>query len=77
MFIMALLLADVPNVMTKDENNKNTGFPEGVAEKMLLETFRHYQKLADAKFQEMKQQPPKVLVVLCAHNTYRTMVPAR
>jgi len=45
----------------QDENNKNTGFPEGVAEKMLLETFRHYQKLADAKFQEMKQQPPKVI----------------
>jgi len=42
----------------QDENNKNTGFPEGVAEKMLIRTFRHYQELASQKFEEMKHQHP-------------------
>ena len=30
-------------ILIQDEDNKKTGFPEGVAEKMLLRTFRHYQ----------------------------------
>merc|ERR1711907_216411 len=40
----------------QNESNTKTGFPEGVAEKMLLQSFRHFKTLANEKFVEMKQR---------------------
>merc|ERR1711939_1095640 len=35
----------------QDANNTTTGFPEGIAEQMLLKHFHHFQELANQKFQ--------------------------
>ena len=39
----------------QDENNRHSGFPEGVAEKMLLSAFRAHQKAAEEKLAELKK----------------------